>query len=99
MWVPIGDPSNRDWLQIGYNAPSTGIYAGMSYVLELRFAYPPWGDVITTPTLVHDKLLIVVPNAFRLITPGRKTWQQSYDYALSLGARLPTLLEGQAIIA
>lgn len=33
MWVPVGDPSNRDWLQIGYNPPSAdNIYAGMSYV-------------------------------------------------------------------
>lgn len=97
MWVPVGDPSNRDWLQIGTNAASTGIWTGMSYVLELRFAYPPWGDNLDNSGM--NKLLIVKPNAFRLITPGRKTWQQSYDYALSLGARLPTLLEGQAIIA
>jgi hypothetical protein len=39
MWVPVGDPSNKDWIQIGDHASH---FPGKSHVAV--YGYPSWGN-------------------------------------------------------
>ena len=49
-WVPIGTPSNKDWVKVGSWGNRNGNNpCGMSAVIDLG-AYPEWGDVNCTIT-------------------------------------------------
>ena len=41
----------------------------------------------------------IIPIVYSLLTTGRMTWQESYDFAISQNSRLPILSEVRAIIA
>ena len=44
MWIPVGDPVNRDWMQIG-DVTDLDNFLGKSHVQS--WGYPSWGDDAT----------------------------------------------------
>ena len=43
MWIPFGDPLNKDWVKISVVGP---IPLGSSHVID-KGVYPSWGDDAT----------------------------------------------------
>ena len=56
MWVPVGDPTKRDWMAVG-----VGVYPpGASQVFDCC-GYQSWGDD-NTLLLQYDLLLMIEGN-------------------------------------
>ena len=55
MWVPVGIPTNRDWISIG----DTNYVPGVSHV-QFFGHYPGWGD--STVDTRFNKLLVLKSN-------------------------------------
>jgi hypothetical protein len=101
LWVPVGTPANKDWVQIG-NVGRNGWNYGQSHTES--HGYPVWDTNGQYFTGRASDTIVIVNNIKLLRSHGKANWPSKKksgtyswveinNYVNSIGARLPTAVE------